>query len=223
MPGKFIALLLAIAVLAGVSGAAGAMPLRSGAFKGYTVNGHVSVLQSWADRIKSAFDPRIAEEACMATAVYFEARSEPLQGQLAVALVILNRTKSERYPASICGVVYQNAHRYNACQFSFACDGKSDLAEPGKAWNAARRVTAIALAGGMEFRDEQLRLLSSALNYHADYVSPRWSKSLFPLAKIGRHIFYTPEFSWDLFKARWKSWRTQISAQRILQQLGNLS
>jgi hypothetical protein len=222
MPSKLFALLLFVAALAGVSGAAGAMPVRAGAVNGFAVNGVSSPLQSWISKFKSVFDPRIAEEACMATAVYFEARSEPRQGQLAVAMVILNRTKSEHYPESICGVVYQNAHHYNACQFSFACDGKSDLAEPGKAWDAARQVTTIALAGGIELKDEQLRLLSTALNYHADYVSPRWSKSLFPLAKIGRHIFYTPEFGWSLFEARWKSLRTQISAQRIFQQFGNL-
>ena len=222
MPSKLFALLLFVAALAGVSGAAGAMPVRAGEFNGSAVNGLASPLQSWARKIKSVFDPRIAEEACMATAVYFEARSEPRQGQLAVAMVILNRTKSQHYPATICGVVYQNAHRYNACQFSFACDGKSDLAEPGWAWDAARQVTAIALAGGMALKDEQLRLLSTALNYHADYVSPRWSKSLFPLAKIGRHVFYTPDFSWSLFEARWKSLRAEISAQSIFQQFGYL-
>ena len=65
------------------------------------------------------------EQRCLAEAVYFEARSEPEEGQAAVAQVVLNRMKSGLYPSSICGVVYQNRHRHLACQFTFACEGKS--------------------------------------------------------------------------------------------------
>ncbi len=66
-----------------------------------------------------------AEKRCLAEAVYFEARSEPEAGQAAVAQVVLNRVSSGLYPDNICGVVYQNRHHYHACQFSFACEGKS--------------------------------------------------------------------------------------------------
>ena len=106
-------------------------------------------------------------------------------------MVILNRTKAEHYPATICGVVYQGASRMNGCQFSYACDGKSELPEPGSAWDTARAVTAQALAGGVEKNHAQLRIVTTALNYHADYVKPRWSRSLTRLTKIGRHIFYS--------------------------------
>ena len=66
-----------------------------------------------------------SEQRCLAEAVYFEARSEPEDGQAAVAQVVLNRVKSGLYPSNVCGVVYQNRHRYMGCQFSFACEGKS--------------------------------------------------------------------------------------------------
>ena len=75
---------------------------------------------------------RLAEENCMARAIYFEARSESELGQLAVARVILNRTKDAAYPKTICGVVYQGSNRRNSCQFSFACDGLPDDVKPAR-------------------------------------------------------------------------------------------
>ena len=75
---------------------------------------------------------RLAEENCMARAIYFEARSESELGQLAVARVILNRTKDPDYPKTICGVVYQGSNRRNSCQFSFACDGLPDDVQPAR-------------------------------------------------------------------------------------------
>jgi hypothetical protein len=129
---------------------------------------------------------RLSEANCLARAVYFEARSESELGQLAVAQVVLNRVKNPDYPKSICDVVYQGASRMNSCQFSFACDGASDNPRPGDAWNQAQRVANRALAG-----DGRVQVISTATNYHADYVKPRWSDSLNRLIKIGRHIFYT--------------------------------
>jgi hypothetical protein len=146
---------------------------------------------SWTHKIKAFFDARVVEESCLARAVYFEARSESQQGQLAVATVILNRVYASNYPSSICGVVYQNASRLNACQFSFACDGKPDLPKQGRAWETALAVTALALANDREMKDEQMQIVATATHYHADYVEPRWSKSLHRLTKIGRHIFYS--------------------------------
>ena len=70
---------------------------------------------------------------CLAEAIYFEARSEPEAGQAAVAQVVLNRVRSGIYPTDVCGVVYQDANRPFACQFSFACEGKSlRITEPGR-------------------------------------------------------------------------------------------
>ena len=72
-----------------------------------------------------------AEQKCLANAIYFEARSESLRGQAAVAQVVLNRVRNPAYPNSICGVVYQNDNWRNRCQFSFACDGIKDrVAQP---------------------------------------------------------------------------------------------
>ena len=71
-------------------------------------------------------------------------------GQLAVATVILNRAKAVNYPSSICGVVYQGASRLNACQFSFACDGQSDLPQHGRAWETALAVAAMELTSATE-------------------------------------------------------------------------
>ncbi len=150
-----------------------------------------SAILSWTHKIKTYIDPRIVGESCLATAVYFEARSESLQGQMAVAMVILNRANSSKYPSSICGVVYQGASRLNACQFSFACDGKPDIPKDGRAWKTALAITALALADDNKLKDAQMQIVSTATHYHADYVEPRWSKSLYRLTKIGRHIFYS--------------------------------
>lgn len=143
-------------------------------------------IAAWKNTFKTMFDPRIVAERCLATAVYFEARSESHLGQLAVARVVLNRAKASNYPSSICGVVYQGAHRLNACQFSFACDGRSDLPQDARAWETALAITALALT-----KDLRLQIVASATHYHADYVDPSWSRSLQRVTKIGRHIFYS--------------------------------
>ncbi|MCA3559408.1 MAG: cell wall hydrolase [Aestuariivirga sp.] len=126
-----------------------------------------------------------AEENCLARAVYFEARSESQLGQLAVAKVILNRVKDPEYPKSICGVVYQGSGRRNSCQFSFACDGLPDDVRSAAAWANAKRVAQMAMSG-----DAKVAAIGSATNYHADYVNPKWAKSMKRLIKIGRHVFY---------------------------------
>ena len=128
---------------------------------------------------------RLDEKNCLARAIYFEARSEPEAGQIAVANVILNRVKSKTYPDTICGVVYDGAHRLNSCQFSFACDGKKDAPRSAKQWTKAKKLASRALAG-----DAYVRVVSTATHYHADYVNPSWSGSMKRLIKIGRHIFY---------------------------------
>jgi len=125
------------------------------------------------------------EQQCLATAIYFEARGEPARGQVAVAEVILNRAHSPNYPDTICGVVYQNAKRRNACQFSFACDGKPDKIREKKAWALAERLAADVLAGRQWIAE-----VARATHYHARYVSPYWAPSMRRLARIGQHIFY---------------------------------
>ena len=158
---------------------------------GTSLNLAASTIMSWTLKMKTLLDTRFIQENCLATAVYFEARSESQLGQLAVATVILNRVKASNSSSSICGVVYKGASHLNACQFSFACDGKLDLVDDIRAWKTARTVSALALADNNETKDGPMQILATATNYHADYVDPSWSKSLNRLTKIGRHIFYS--------------------------------
>jgi len=125
------------------------------------------------------------EQACLANAVYFEARSESLRGQAAVAQVVLNRVRNPAYPNSICGVVYQNANWRNACQFSFACDGKKDVVTEPSHYRTAKDV-ALAVTAGKIFLPE----VGSSTHYYANYVHPGWARSMHKMVKIGLHIFY---------------------------------
>ncbi|MGC6534846.1 MAG: cell wall hydrolase [Parvibaculales bacterium] len=125
-------------------------------------------------------------QRCLAQAIYFEARSEPLTGWYAVADVVINRAVSRRYPASICGVVFQGERRRHKCQFSFACDGLSDRAKDRRLWQRAMQVSSDKLT---EWRAGPV--MRRATHYHADYVDPYWNRDMVKLAKIGRHIFYT--------------------------------
>jgi hypothetical protein len=125
------------------------------------------------------------EQRCLAEAVYFEARSEPEDGQAAVAQVVLNRVKSGLYPSNVCGVVYQNRHRYMGCQFSFACEGKSLRITDGPSWQSATRIASAVIEGRTYLAE-----VGDATHYHADYVRPGWSRRLRKMDVIGRHIFY---------------------------------
>ncbi|GAB4361494.1 MAG: hypothetical protein Kow0026_24620 [Oricola sp.] len=126
-----------------------------------------------------------AEKLCLATAIYFEARGESERGQKGVAQVILNRVAEDSYPDTICGVVFQNKSRRNACQFSFACDGKPDKASDPKAWKNALHVADEVLGGR-----NLVQNIRTATHYHATYVSPYWAPKMERLSRIGRHIFY---------------------------------
>ncbi|MDI9848634.1 cell wall hydrolase [Rhodoblastus sp. 17X3] len=126
-----------------------------------------------------------AEKRCLAQAIYFEARSEPVEGQAAVAQVILNRMTSGLYPSTICGVVFQNRSHYRACQFSFACEGKSLRIVEAESWAQATRVANEVLEGRTWLAD-----VGGSTHYHANYVRPRWARSLKKTDTIGRHIFY---------------------------------
>jgi spore germination cell wall hydrolase CwlJ-like protein len=125
------------------------------------------------------------ERRCLAEAVYFESRSEPEAGQAAVAQVVLNRVQSGLYPTSICGVVYQNRHHYKACQFSFACEGKSLRVTEPESW-----ATAVRIANEVMDGRTYLTEVGRSTHYHASYVKPRWARALTRMDMIGRHIFY---------------------------------
>lgn len=130
---------------------------------------------------------------CLALAIYFEARGESEDGQVAVSQVILNRVESKRYPNTICGVVYQNAHLRNRCQFSFTCDGKPERPKEAKMWRQAKKLARQMLCGP-ECALDPLALMGGvrdATHYHATYVRPGWSYRLRPVGRIGQHKFYT--------------------------------
>lgn len=126
-----------------------------------------------------------AEQKCLATAIYFEARGESLKGQAAVAQVVLNRVRNPAYPSTVCGVVYQNQHLRNRCQFSFACDGRKDRITSPAHYKVAQEI-AMAVTAGKIFIPE----VASSTHYYADYVSPRWARTMEKMKKIGLHIFY---------------------------------
>lgn len=123
--------------------------------------------------------PLDEEMNCVATAVYFEARGEPFDGQLAVAEVVLNRARSGRYPTTYCGVVKQPA------QFSFVRRGQFPRVNTqSAAWGYAQSIARIAQRQLVE------ALPDDVLWYHADYVAPGWGRRLSKVEKIGAHIFY---------------------------------
>lgn len=122
--------------------------------------------------------------SCLSYAIYFEARGEAIQGQVAVAEVILNRVDSRRYPNSVCKVVRQGAQNLNACQFSYNCDGRPETISEAGAFARAVTIAAMMIEGRPRV------LTGSATHYHTTAVSPRWSKRLTETARIGDHIFY---------------------------------
>ena len=131
------------------------------------------------------------ERLCLAQAIYHEARGESREGQLAVANVIINRAMSKKYPSTICGVVFQNADkgRYK-CQFTFACDGRSDMGRERSAWNRSIKMAEDAF---YEFqRGERPGVVpNSVLFYHTTAVAPKWSHTFNRVAAIGSHVFYS--------------------------------
>lgn len=126
-----------------------------------------------------------AEQQCLSSGIYFEARGESVKGQAAVAQVILNRVRNPAYPKTICGVVYQNEDWRNRCQFSFACDDIKDRIRSEDHWKMAREV-ALAVTAGKIWLPE----VGSSTHYHAVYVRPKWARSMEKVGRIGLHIFY---------------------------------
>ncbi len=141
----------------------------------------------------SAFLNNDRQFQCLAEGIYFEARGEPRRGQVAVAQVIMNRVNHDEFPDTICGVVYQNQHRRNRCQFSFACDGVPERVTERAAWEVAEGVATQVLEG----RD-LIETIEESTHYHANYVRPRWAPRMIRLDRVGLHIFY---------KGRYGGWR----------------
>jgi hypothetical protein len=130
---------------------------------------------------------RPKSEKCLADAIYFEARGEHVRGQMAVAQVVLNRAFSGKYPSTVCGVVYQNAHRHLACQFTFACDGIPDVVREPDMWERAKTIAAEMLDGKLWLPE-----VGKATHYHAYWVRPGWVREMTKMHKLGVHTFYRP-------------------------------
>lgn len=124
------------------------------------------------------------EQRCLAEAIYYEARGESRQGQMAVAEVVSNRVRSSLYPDTFCDVVYQGSYRDTGCQFSFTCDGSLNRRPRGAAWREAN-VLASQLLNGLT-----RPVTNRATHYHTTAIDPYWSASLVETTRIGAHIFY---------------------------------
>ena len=140
-----------------------------------------------AERLELVGDARAKAEKCLTDAIYFEARGEPVRGQIAVAQVVMNRVFSGYYPNTVCGVVYQNSHRRMRCQFTFACDGIRDRITEPDAWDRAKEIAHETLDGKLWLAD-----VGKATHYHAYWVHPSWVREMARLYKIGVHTFYRP-------------------------------
>jgi spore germination cell wall hydrolase CwlJ-like protein len=162
------------------------IPAETIAAKG-EVTGAEQRPKSPAERLGLTDKTREKSEKCLTDAIYFEARGESVRGQMAVAQVVMNRVFSGYYPNSVCGVVYQNADRHLACQFTFACDGIPDVVNEPEAWVRAKQIARDTLDGKLWLNE-----VGKATHYHAYWVRPSWVHEMFKLNKIGVHTFYRP-------------------------------
>lgn len=124
------------------------------------------------------------ETNCLAEAIYYEARSETIDGQKAVAEVVLNRVAHKAFPNTICSVVYQGAERTTGCQFSFACDGSNAKLPYGKHWEEAQAIAKHMMMGA------SAPITNRATHYHTTDVSPKWAPTLRKLRQYDTHVFY---------------------------------
>ena len=136
---------------------------------------------------------------CLALNVYHESKNQSLIGQIAVAQVVMNRVKDERYPNNVCDVVKQGlTYKWNPsipirnkCQFSWYCDGKSDKPRDEHAWDKAMLVAHGVYYGNLD------DFVEGATHYHAHYVLPSWASSKTYITRIDDHIFYRWDINYD--------------------------
>lgn len=138
----------------------------------------------------SSDQKRTAKEIrCLGLNIYFEARGEPTAGQLAVALVTMNRMRNRHYPNSVCGVVWQKH------QFSWTHDGKSDRPTDQRAWRLAQKIAQFTYQRFNKLSAlsrKALDLTKGALHYYAPRLaSPYWAKMHSVTREIGGHVFLT--------------------------------
>ena len=131
-----------------------------------------------------------SQKTCLQEALYFEARSEGWRGMLAVGVVIKNRVRHPKYPETVCAVVRQGQYMNgnpirDKCQFSFWCDGKPEKIDDENAWVAAGETSRLLMSTYIIIEG-----MERVTHYHANYVSPKWSKYHIRIIEIGKHIFY---------------------------------
>ena len=134
---------------------------------------------------------------CLALNTYHEAKNQSMIGQIATAQVVMNRVEDRRFPNTVCEVVKQGPTRpswedpnkeypiRHRCQFSWYCDGKSDVPKNEKAWRKAQDVAFLVL-----YDKIKLDVTEGATHYHATYVKPAWAKTKKRTTQIEKHIFY---------------------------------
>jgi hypothetical protein len=149
---------------------------------------------------------------CLTAAIYYEAASEPEEGQRAVAQVVLNRVRHPAYPPSICGVVYQGSTLPTGCQFTFTCDGSMAHRPMASAWSRARKAAWAALNGAV------YAPAGLSTHYHANYVLPYWASSLVKLHVEGPHIFYRWAGNWGRPSAFRQSYAAREADSAVLRQ-----
>ncbi len=137
---------------------------------------------------ETTLGPHEAKELrCLALNIYFEARSEPIEGQLAVAFVTVNRMQSRRYPNTLCGVVWQKR------QFSWTHDGKSDQPYEQRAWQQAQRLARFIFTKYLALPERVRRIMdrtNGALHYYAPKLAdPYWAKAKEVTFAVGGHVF----------------------------------
>ena len=175
------------------------MAVEQASLSGVTERRLRLIASPYRDRTPNADDPRPMSAAaldalpeatgdadwhCLTEALYFEARGEPVEGQYAVAEVILNRVDHPAYPATVCGVVGQGSAQAPACQFSYACDGIPEVITDPAAWHRLGLIARVMLDGAP--RD----LTEGATHFHAGWVNPDWARLYPRTAEIGIHHFY---------------------------------
>jgi len=139
---------------------------------------------------------RAKQVECLAKNIYHEARNEPFAGQLAVALVTLNRVYDKNFPNTVCDVVYQGIHtkdgfpKRDRCQFSWYCDGMSDVTANVKAYEETQKIANLAMISYGSMKSQGLDYTEGAIYYHTYEINPRWSTAYPKVGRIGDHIFY---------------------------------
>ena len=172
-------------------------------FKSIAVAGMLSVIpviaQTQTKSVESVLDWDVNPIKCLALNMYHEARDQGTAGILAVSAVVLNRVRDERFPNTICEVIYQGPIREswkrngtyfpikNKCQFSWYCDGKSDTPHNEKQYQMLLEMSEAILYGQLGAVD----ITDGALFYHADHIKPGWARTKQRTTEIGDHIFYT--------------------------------